>query len=62
MKDLAKDGMTMVVVTHEMGFAKEVCKRVIFMAEGKIVEEGAPDDIFTNPKHERTRNFLESVL
>lgn len=50
MKDLAKDGMTMVVVTHEMGFAKEVCKRVIFMAEGKIVEEGAPDDIFTNPK------------
>ena len=62
MKDLAKDGMTMVVVTHEMGFAKEVCKRVIFMAEGKIVEEGAPDEIFTNPKHERTRNFLESVL
>ena len=62
MKDLAKDGMTMVVVTHEMGFAKEVCKRVIFMAEGKIVEEGAPDDVFTNPKHERTRNFLESVL
>ena len=62
MKDLAKDGMTMVVVTHEMGFAKEVCKRVIFMAEGKIVEEGAPDDIFTYPKHERTRNFLESVL
>ena len=62
MKDLAKDGMTMVVVTHEMGFAKEVCKRVIFMAEGKIVEEVAPDDIFTNPKHERTRNFLESVL
>ena len=62
MKDLAKDGMTMVVVTHEMGFAKEVCKRVIFMAEGKIVEVGAPDDIFTNPKHERTRNFLESVL
>ena len=62
MKDLAKDGMTMVVVTHEMGFAKEVCKRVISMAEGKIVEEGAPDDIFTNPKHERTRNFLESVL
>ncbi|MDR2878545.1 MAG: amino acid ABC transporter ATP-binding protein [Fusobacteriales bacterium] len=62
MKDLAKDGMTMVVVTHEMGFAKEVCKRVIFMADGKIVEEGSPDDIFTNPKHERTRNFLESVL
>ena len=62
MKDLAKDGMTMVVVTHEMGFAKEVCKRVIFMAEGKREKEGAPDDICTNAKHERTRNFLESVL
>ena len=62
LKDLEREGRTMVVVTHEMGFAKEVCKRVIFMAEGKIVEEGAPDDIFTNPKHERTRNFLESVL
>ena len=62
MKDLVRDGMTMVVVTHEMGFAREVCTRVIFMADGKIVEEGAPDDIFTNPKHERTRNFLESVL
>ena len=62
MKDLVRDGMTMVVVTHEMGFAREVCNRVIFMADGKIVEEGAPDDIFTNPKHERTRNFLESVL
>ena len=62
MKDLVKDGMTMVVVTHEMGFAREVCNRVIFMADGKIVEEGSPDDIFTNPKHERTRNFLESVL
>lgn len=62
MKDLVKDGMTMVVVTHEMGFAKEVCNRVIFMADGKIVEEGSPDDLFTNPKNERTRNFLESVL
>ncbi|MCP1223796.1 amino acid ABC transporter ATP-binding protein [Sebaldella sp. S0638] len=62
MKDLVKDGMTMVVVTHEMGFAREVCNRVIFMADGKVVEEGSPDDIFTNPKHERTRNFLESVL
>ncbi len=62
MKDLVKDGMTMVVVTHEMGFAREVCNRVIFMADGKIVEEGSPDDICTNPKHERTRNFLESVL
>ena len=62
MKDLAKERMTMLVVTHEMGFAREVCNRVIFMADGKIVEEGSPDDIFTNPKHERTRNFLESVL
>ena len=62
MKDLVREGMTMIVVTHEMGFAREVCNRVIFMADGKIVEEGAPDDIFTNPKHERTRNFLESVL
>jgi ABC-type polar amino acid transport system ATPase subunit len=62
MKDLVKDGMTMVVVTHEMGFAREVCNRVIFMADGKIVEEGAPDDIFTNPKNERTKSFLESVL
>lgn len=62
MKDLAKDGMTMVVVTHEMGFAKEVCDRVIFMADGEVVEEGRPSDIFTNPKHERTKSFLESVL
>ncbi len=62
MKDLAKEGMTMVVVTHEMGFAKEVADRVIFMAEGQIVEEGTPDEIFANPKDERTQNFLKSVL
>ena len=62
MKDLAKEGMTMVVVTHEMGFAKEVADRVIFMAEGSIVEEGTPDEIFTNPKDERTKSFLKSVL
>ena len=52
----------MVVVTHEMGFAKEVCDRVIFMADGEIVEEGDPNLIFTKPVHERTKNFLESVL
>ena len=62
MKNLAKEGMTMVVVTHEMGFAKEVCDRVIFMADGEIVEEGDPNLIFTKPVHERTKNFLESVL
>ncbi len=62
MKDLAKEGMTMVVVTHEMGFAKEVADRVIFMAEGSIVEEGTPEEIFSNPKDERTKGFLKSVL
>ena len=62
MKDLAREGMTMVVVTHEMGFAKEVADRVIFMAEGSIVEEGKPEDIFINPKDERTKLFLRSVL
>ena len=62
MKNLAKEGMTMVVVTHEMGFAKEECDRVIFMADGEIVEEGDPNLIFTKPVHERTKNFLESVL
>ena len=62
MKSLAKEGMTMVVVTHEMGFAKEVGDRVIFMADGKIEEEGTPDEIFTNPKGERTRQFLQSIL
>ena len=62
MKELAKDGMTMVVVTHEMGFAREVADRVIFMAEGKIVEEGTPQDIFSMPKQPRTREFLAKVL
>ena len=62
MKDLAKEGMTMVCVTHEMGFAKEVADRVIFMAEGSIVEEGTPDAIFSNPKDVRTQSFLKSVL
>lgn len=59
MKSLVKDGMTMIVVTHEMGFAKEVCDRVIFMADGEIVEQGSPNDVFLNPQHERTKNFLK---
>ena len=62
MKELAKDGMTMVVVTHEMGFAKEVATRVLFMDEGKILEEGTPDEIFTSPKHPRLQDFLSKVL
>lgn len=62
MKDLANEGMTMVVVTHEMGFAKEVADRVIFMDGGKIVEQDTPETIFTNPKEERTKAFLEKVL
>ncbi len=62
MKELAKEGMTMVVVTHEMGFAREVADRVIFMEEGRIVEEGTPEKIFTNPSQPRTRNFLAKVL
>ncbi len=62
MKDLAKEGMTMAVVTHEMSFAKDVADRVIFMDEGKILEEGTPEEIFCNPKHERTRMFLRKIL
>ncbi|MBQ9129736.1 MAG: amino acid ABC transporter ATP-binding protein, partial [Clostridia bacterium] len=62
MKDLAKSGMTMVVVTHEMGFAKEVGDRVIFMDEGYIVEEGIPSEVFSAPKSERLRSFLSKVL
>ncbi len=62
MKQLAADGMTMVVVTHEMGFAREVADRVIFMDDGYIVEEGAPEEIFGNPQEERTINFLNKVL
>ena len=59
MKDLAKEGMTMIVVTHEMGFAREVCDRVIFMTDGEIVEQGKPEEVFLNPKNERTQNFLK---
>ena len=62
MKNLAKEGMTMVIVTHEMGFAKEVGNRVIFMDEGKIIEEGTPIKIFDNPKSIRLKNFLNKVL
>ncbi|MCF7646361.1 amino acid ABC transporter ATP-binding protein [Bacillus subtilis] len=62
MKELAKSGMTMVVVTHEMGFAREVADRVIFMDEGQIVETGTPDVLFSKPEHQRTRHFLEQVL
>ena len=62
MKQLAKDGMTMVVVTHEMGFAREVADRVLFMTDGKIMEEGTPEEIFTNPKNSATQQFLKSIL
>lgn len=62
MKDLAKEGMTMVVVTHEMGFAKEVGDRIIFMDGGNVVEEGTPEEIFNNPKNQRTIDFLSKVL
>lgn len=62
MKELAETGMTMICVTHEMGFAREVADRVLFMADGIIAEEGTPEEIFTDPKAERTRNFLNAVL
>ena len=62
MKELARGGMTMVVVTHEMGFAREVGNRVLFMDEGRIVEEGTPEEIFTNPKNPRLQDFLSKVL
>ena len=62
MRELADAGMTMVVVTHEMGFARDVADRVVFMSDGVIVEEGSPEDIFSNPKEQRTREFLNCVL
>ena len=62
MKELAREGMTMVVVTHEMGFAREVGNRVLFMADGKLLEEGAPADIFERPQHPRLKDFLSKVL
>ncbi len=62
MKNLAKEGMTMVVVTHEMGFAKDVADRILFMCDGKIMEEGTPEEFFTNPKDPRAQQFLKSIL
>jgi aspartate/glutamate/glutamine transport system ATP-binding protein len=62
MADLARGGMTMVVVTHEMGFARRVADRVVFMDEGRIVEEGTPDDFFDNPQNERTKRFLNQIV
>ena len=62
MKSLAREGMTMAIVTHEMGFAREVADRVIFMDSGKIVEEGNPDDFFDNPKSDRLKNFLSKLI
>jgi polar amino acid transport system ATP-binding protein len=62
MKELAREGMTMIVVTHEMGFAREVADRVLMMDEGQIIEEGTPEHFFTNPQHERTKSFLSKIL
>ncbi len=62
MKELAREGMTMIVVTHEMGFAREVANRVVMMDEGRIIEEGPPEELFRNPQHERTRGFLSKIL
>jgi len=62
MKELAREGMTMIVVTHEMGFAKEVANRVVYIDDGKIIEEGTPEEIFYNPRNERTRAFLSKVI
>ena len=62
MKELARDGMTMVVVTHEMGFAREVGNKVLFMADGKLLEQGTPEDIFEHPQHPRLQDFLNKVL
>jgi polar amino acid transport system ATP-binding protein len=61
MEELAREGMTMVVVTHEVGFARHVASRVLMMDEGEIIEDGSPDQFFANPKHERTKRFLEAV-
>jgi len=62
MLDLAREGMTMIVVSHEMGFARAAAHRIVFMDEGRIVEEGHPEEIFTNPRHERTKLFLSKIL
>ncbi|HZA89439.1 MAG TPA: amino acid ABC transporter ATP-binding protein [Solirubrobacterales bacterium] len=62
MRDLARDGMTMVVVTHEMGFAREVCDRIVFIDDGRIVEEGSPDEFFNQTKSERAREFVDKII
>jgi ABC-type polar amino acid transport system ATPase subunit len=62
MKELAREGMTMVVVTHEMGFAREVADRVVYIDEGRIIEDGKPEDIFYNPKNPRLRDFLGKII
>lgn len=62
MKDLARSGMTMVIVTHEMGFAREVASRVLFVDQGVIMERGTPEEVFSNPQNERTKLFLSKVL
>ena len=62
MKELAREGMTMIVVTHEMGFAREVADRVVMMDDGQIIEDGTPEHFFTNPTHERTKSFLSKIL
>ncbi len=62
MKELAEEGMTMIVVTHEMGFAKQVADRVVFFADGYIREEGTPEEVFNNPQDDRTKEFLDKVL
>lgn len=62
MRQLARDGMTMIVVTHEMGFARSAANRVVFMADGRIVEDRSPDEFFTDPSSERARDFLSKIL
>ena len=62
MKELAAEGMTMIVVTHEMGFAREVADEIIFMSDGRIIERGSPVQIFENPENQRTKNFIDKVL
>ena len=62
MRQLAQEGMTMIVVTHEMGFARDVANKVIFMDGGYVLEEGTPEEIFSHPKHDRTKEFLSRVL
>ena len=61
MEELAREGMTMIVVTHEIGFARDVARRVVMMDDGRIIEDAPPDEFFGNPRHERTRKFLEAV-